>query len=105
MEVLTREKFVSSEQKVFHLPPGLTLDELMTAAEWSADLRPWTVITVDGQEVPAEYWRRVRPKVGRQVLIAMRPSGGGSGGGSGKQIAMAVAALQAAHTEPEDVTA
>lgn len=92
MEIVTREKFATSTQETHELPHGLTIDEMMTAVGWKAELRPWTYVSVDGRPVPAEIWNTARPKKDRRVLIALRPAGGG-GGGSGKQIAMAVAAI------------
>jgi hypothetical protein len=92
MEIVTREKFATSGQETHQLPQGLTINEMLEAVSWKPELRPWTYVTVDGRQVPAEIWNVARPKEGRRVLIALRPAGGG-GGGAGKSIAMAVAAI------------
>lgn len=93
MEVLTRERFLSNDQKQFTVPQGLTIDEILASVEWAPSLRPWTYVTVDGQEVPEALWRSARPKEGRNLRVSLRPAGGGGGGGTGKQIGMAVAAI------------
>jgi hypothetical protein len=94
MEVVTREKFISSHQETHSLPEGLTIDEMLASISWSRELHQWTYVSIGGREVPAEFWKQVRPKQGHQILVALRPAGGGGGGGgSGKQILTAVAAV------------
>lgn len=93
MEVLTREQAISSKTSQYELPEGLTIDELLAAINWDEAVRDYTVVMLNGHEVSPDYWRRVKPKVGTQMMVAVRPAGGGGGGGSGKQILTAVASI------------
>lgn len=92
MDVLTRRQMLTPTAGHFTLPEGLTVDAMLDATQWDRALLEWTVVTVDGVEVPRALWRQAKPRPGRRVLIGLRPAGGG-GGDTGKQIMQAVAMI------------
>lgn len=93
MDVLTRPLAVSSLTSRHVLPEGLTIDEALDAARWDRAVDPWTVVTIDGREVPASMWTRVRPKPGRELLVGVRPAGGGGRGKQAMQMVAMVAVM------------
>ena len=93
MDVVTRP-FIASPTAHHHvLPEGMSIADMMAATGWDMQLSAWTVVTVEGQDVPAELWAQAKPRQGRRVLIGLRPGGGGMGGGTGKQVLQIVAAI------------
>lgn len=95
MELLTRSKIIDSQTERHHVPEGLTVAEVMTAIHWDKALYDYTVVTIDGREVPRNVWENHRPDEGREIRIMLRPGGGGGGGGGGgsKGLIAAVAAV------------
>lgn len=82
--------------KRYQMPEGLTLAEIAARADVPAEF--WAgcgVIRVAGEEVPAAWWHRVRPKVPtdeRQIAITLHMV---PAGGKGLQILAQVALLAA----------
>lgn len=61
------------------LPAGTTVAEAVEAAVDRPGLRPFARAWIDGQEVPAELFPRVRPKAGHVLAIAVPPGQGAFG--------------------------
>jgi hypothetical protein len=94
MELLTRSRAIDSRTERHELPEGLVVNDMMRAVGWDLALRDYTVVLIEGREVPKEAWEVYAPPVGSRVMIALRPSGGRmGGGGSGKSVIMAVASI------------
>ena len=69
-----------SVERVTHaLPQGLSLQDMLQAAQPDAVLRRHAHISLNGHLVPRENWARVYPKAGAHVGIRMVPQGGGGG--------------------------
>lgn len=80
-------------------PLGVTIDEIVKAEisgkyEEVVDV----IVLVNGQVVPFEYWKSVRPRLGTIVNIRAVPKGGGGGGGKKNPIStlLSVAVMVAA---------
>lgn len=60
---------------------GETLSEMLDATGIEMPLYDYCVATVNGDVIPREHWRVVRPKKGTIINFTIVPHGGGGGGG------------------------
>ena len=72
------------------------LDECRAGYELASTLR----VEINGHEVPAELWQRVKPKPGTQIALTVMPAGGGSGGKWIRAILMVVVIVVAWYVAP-----
>lgn len=78
--VLDLDPFIEAES--IKLPEGLTLLQMLEITLPDESVRPYCSIYVAGNQINREYWNRVRPKPGAQVVIEVLP--GNTGGQRGK---------------------
>jgi len=74
------------------LPTGGTIEDMLTAA--AVPHSPFLRVWIGDREVRREHWAHIRPKAGRQVLIAAVPAGGD--GKSPLRLILSIAVLAAA---------
>ena len=73
------------------MPAGMTLAAMVDAALPDRAMLPFAVVLIGDEKVPAEWWRRIRPRPGTRITITVMPRGGG-GWRLWAQIAIVVAA-------------
>lgn len=66
----------SMEARRLELPAGGTLAEILAAAEPNPVTRATMHVRIGGHDIPAELWRRVRPKPGVLIEAVPLPMGG-----------------------------
>ncbi|WP_427452160.1 TipJ family phage tail tip protein [Litorimonas sp. WD9-15] len=54
---------------------GQTLQDVMARALPNSPLRRHAVVLMEGEVIPAENWRLIRPKSGTRVQVGLRPAG------------------------------
>ena len=64
-------------------PYGLTLAEMLEQSDLPQRYWPYIQVFVDDEEVPREWWSRVRPKPNARLFVRVNALGGGGGGGPG----------------------
>jgi len=55
---------------------GVTVGEMLDRSGIDPRLARWCHVEIDGREIPALWWDRVRPKAGRVVTVSVVPEGG-----------------------------
>lgn len=83
----------TTEHKSLELPAGLSLTEMIEAAQPDPYLRRHAHVFIGDVYVQPEYWAQCRPKAGAMVSIRMVPQGGGSGGKSPLRMVLMIAVL------------
>jgi hypothetical protein len=84
VRLVSRQTLFRQDAETIELPEGLTVSEQMAAGGLNPKLAPWFHVSIDGAEVPAQLWDRVRPKAGRTVSVSVIPRNTGGGGGGGR---------------------
>jgi hypothetical protein len=79
----------------FYFPEGTPLADMAAAIPFPEKLRPVLKCQVNGDPIPATWWKGYRPKPGTAVIIVPVPEGGG-----GLRIALTVAVIAAAIAAP-----
>lgn len=77
------------EAERVEVPEGATLEEMVRAFPWMPGTDAHVCALVNGQMIPREWWARVRPKAGTEIVCALALQGGGQGGN--KQVLQMVA--------------
>jgi predicted phage tail protein len=82
VSVISRPKPFSDHRVRMQVEAGQTLEQIVEQVIHEPWLRQYAVVTLEGQLVPQEWLRSIRPKPGRQVDVMLIPgnSGGGEGG-------------------------
>lgn len=70
----------SARREFRRFAPGMTLEEIVAAAQPDIVLRRHAHVWIGGHYVPRAHWARVRPRAGTRLAIRMVPMGGGGGG-------------------------
>jgi len=73
------------------VPEGASLADMVRAFDWGPGRDEHVCALVNGMMVPREWWERVRPKPGAEVMCALMMRGGGGGGN--KQILQLIAVV------------
>lgn len=76
LPVLVRPSLLRTERRPIEVAEGLTLAEIAFVALPHAVDREHATIRMAGEDVPRQWWHRIRPKAGTPVLITVVPSGG-----------------------------
>lgn len=74
-----------------YVPEGRTLAEIVEALDMPRRYGAWLSVAIDDVKVKPEFWERVRPKAGHQVIVNIVPAGGG--GDDGKNTLALIATL------------
>jgi hypothetical protein len=97
VDVLVRPHILSTrEAATLTLPEGTSLQTMVGAYGWPPGVESNVVCLVNGEMVPRQWWGRVRPKAGSQVLITLRLHGGKKN----KSILALVASIAVAFVAP-----
>lgn len=67
---------------------GLTLAEMLEQSDLPQRYWPYIQVFVDDEEVPREWWTRVRPKPKARLFVRVNALGGGGGGGGKNPLAI-----------------
>ena len=90
------DPFAPAPDKVFAVPAGLTVAELVRRCDppaWFETVGHVAIRTALGvAEILPQYWGRTRPKAGTALAVYVLPRGGGGGGQGGRKNVLATVA-------------
>lgn len=92
LHTVYRDPFALGSPHINQVGEGFTLYEIVQVnPHLPPDFLARGSVTINGDIVPREYWRSVKPKAG--TIISMHDYIGGGGGGGGKQVFGLIAAI------------
>jgi len=92
LHTVYRDPFALGSPHISQIGEGFTLYEIVSFnSHLPKDFLERGSVTINGDLVPREYWKRVRPKTG--TIISMHDYIGGGAGGGGKQVFGLIAAI------------
>ena len=71
----------STEREERFAPVGLSLAQMLEASDLPERYWPYLQVFVDDEEVPRDWWAKVRPKPNARLFVRVNAMGGGGGGG------------------------
>ena len=83
----------SSDREERFSPSGLSLAQMLIASDLPEHYWPYLQVYVDDEEVPREWWVRIRPKPNARLFVRVNAMGGGGGGKNPLAIIGAIAVI------------
>jgi predicted phage tail protein len=91
--VIARPHPFSQTPSVVAVKAGRTIQQILDDCRDGYELASTLRVEINGYEVPAELWQRVKPKAGTKIALTVMPAGGGGSGNKWLRLVLMVVVI------------